>query len=414
MTSIGILGNGTVGSGVVELINKNIKKLKERTGEEIRIAKILVRDINKHLEKNDASLLTDKIEELFSEDIDIVVEVMGGIDPAYDYIKKSLNMKKHVVTANKDLIAKYGEELLTLANENQVKLHFEASVGGGIPILKPLSECLAGNEIQSIKGILNGTTNFILSKMFNENMGYSEALRIAQDLGFAEANPESDVMGYDAARKLSILSTISYGQKVDWQDIRTIGITEIDEIDIKCAKEANCNIKLLAISSKEGKGIYASVRPVLVSRGSQIGKVENEFNGISVEGDAVGDMFFYGKGAGKLPTASAVFGDIVDIIENKGKKAVLPSKEKAEVYGFWKRKAQWMLRIKGEDRLGIMCTIGELFSKCHFSNEKGKVGDEVIAFVESESEDVLDSIIEKLYSINSIRTVKKFIKLENA
>ncbi|QGU96348.1 homoserine dehydrogenase [Clostridium bovifaecis] len=414
MTNIGILGNGTVGSGVVELINKNIKKLKERTGEEIRIAKILVKDINKHLGQSNANLLTDKIEELFSEDIDIVVEVMGGIEPTYEYIKRFLSMKKHVVTANKDLIAKHGEELLNIANENQVKLHFEASVGGGIPILKPLSECLAGNEIQNIRGILNGTTNFVLSKMYNENMSYSEALKIAQELGFAEANPESDVMGYDAARKLSILSTISYNKRVEWQDIVAIGITEINETDIKCAKEVNCNIKLLAMSSKEEEGIYAAVRPVLVNKGSQIGKVEDEFNGISIKGDAVGEMFFYGKGAGKFPTASAVFGDIVDIIENKGRKIAIPSKEKAEVYGLWKRKAQWMLRIKGEDRLGIMCSLGELFSKCRFSNEKGINGDEVISFVECESEEILDSIIEKLHSANSVIAVKKFIKLENA
>ncbi|MFU0824212.1 homoserine dehydrogenase [Clostridium sp.] len=413
MTGIAILGNGTVGSGVEELINKNIKKIKDRTGEEIRIAKILVRDINKHLGQSDASLLTDKIEELFNEDIDIVVEAMGGINPAYEYIKKFLNMKKHVVTANKDLIAKHGEELLSLANKNQVKLHFEASVGGGIPILKPLSECLAGNEIQCVKGILNGTTNFILSKMYNENMGYDEALKIAQELGFAEANPESDVMGYDAARKLSILSTIAYGKKVDWQEIRTIGITEIDETDIQCAKEENCNIKLLAMSSKEDRGIYAAVRPVLVSRGSQIAKVEDEFNGISVEGDAVGDMFFYGKGAGKLPTASAVFGDIVDIIENKGRKMLFPVREKAEVYGLWKQKSEWMLRIKCKNRVETMCALGELFSKCCFSNAKGKDGDEVVAFVESESEEILDSMLNKLNNQNSILDVKKFIKLDN-
>jgi len=413
MTGIAILRNGTVGSGVEELINKNIKKIKDRTGEEIRIAKILVSDINNHLGQRDASLLTDKIEELFNEDIDIVVEAMGGINPAYDYIKKFLNMKKHVVTANKDLIAKHGEELLSLANKNQVKLHFEASVGGGIPILKPLSECLAGNEIQCVKGILNGTTNFILSKMYNENMGYDEALKIAQELGFAEANPESDVMGYDAARKLSILSTIAYGKKVDWQEIRTIGITEIDETDIQCAKEENCNIKLLAMSSKEDRGIYAAVRPVLVSRGSQIAKVEDEFNGISVEGDAVGDMFFYGKGAGKLPTASAVFGDIVDIIENKGRKMLFPVREKAEVYGLWKQKSEWMLRIKCKNRVEIMCALGELFSKCRFSNAKGKDGDEVVVFVESESEEMLDVMINKINNKNSILAVKKFIKLDN-
>lgn len=412
MISVGILGNGTVGTGVVELIHKNFKNIKERTGKEITISKILVKDVKKHSWKTYGSIFTDKIEEFFSEDIDIIVEVMGGINPTYDYIKKFLKMKKHVVTANKDLIAKYGEELLSLAAENEVKLYFEASVGGGIPILKPLNESLAGNEIQSIKGILNGTTNFILSKMYNENMKYNEALKISQELGFAEADPTSDVMGYDAARKLSILSTISYNQKVDWQDIKTIGISEIDEVDIKCAKEENCNIKLLGISKREGDSIYAAVTPVMIRKESQISKVKNEFNGIFIEGDAVGELFFYGKGAGKFPTASAVLGDILDIIENKKKEAVHLFKEKAKVSRLWMKKSKWMLRIKGAHRLNIISALEEISPGCYFSSQNSEKINEVISFVESESEEELDKIIEKLHELTPITLSKKLIVLE--
>jgi homoserine dehydrogenase len=414
MTNIAILGNGTVGSGVIELIKKNSDKLKERTGEEIKISKVLVRNIEKHSHSENFELITDSIEDIFTKSLDIVVEVIGGIHPAYEYIKMALEMKKHVVTANKDLISKYGEELLDLANKNNVKLYFEASVGGGIPILKPLSECLVGNEIKSLKGILNGTTNFILSKMHEDGMKYGDALKLAQELGFAEANPESDVMGYDAARKLSILSTISYNQKVGWEDIKTIGIKEIDEVDIKSAKEANCNIKLLALSKSEEDGIYATVRPVMVSTGSQISNVENEFNGILVDGDAVGEVFFYGKGAGKLPTASAVFGDIIDIIENKGKKTFKPARKKAIVKDKWMYKSDWMLRIKSSDRLKLMCDLSESFKSCYFLNEKGNNQDEVVAFVQSENEVALDFSIKKLHDINKITSIKKMMKLESA
>lgn len=411
MINIAILGSGTVGSGVIELIKKNSNKLKDRTGEDIVVSKVLVRNIEKYLNSEDFELITDNIDDIFTNSLNIVVEVMGGIHPAYEYIKKALNMKKHVVTANKDLIAKYGEELLDLANKNDVKLYFEASVGGGIPILKPLSECLVGNEIKSLQGILNGTTNFILSKMHEDGMKYEDALKLAQELGFAEANPESDVMGYDAARKLSILSTISYNEKVSWEDIKTIGINEIDEVDIKSAKEANCNIKLLALSKNDEDGIYATVKPVMVSTSSQISKVENEFNGILLDGDAVGEVFFYGKGAGKLPTASAVFGDIIDIIENKGKKVFQPARKKATVKDKWMYKSDWMLRIKTDDRLKIMCDLSESFTSCYFLNEKGNDQDEVVVFVQSENEVSLDLNIEKLQNINKITSIKKMMKL---
>ncbi len=410
MKSIAILGYGVVGSGVVEIINNNVEKLKEKIGEEVKLSKILVRDVKKHLNKPYANLLTDNIEDIFSQEVDIVVEVMGGIDPAYGYIKKFLNLKKHIVTANKDLIAKHGEELLNIAKKEGVRLHFEASVGGGIPILRPLSECLAGNSFNNIKAILNGTTNFILSKMDKENMGYEEALKIAQELGFAEANPESDVMGYDAARKLSILSTIAYDERVDWENMKVEGIAHIDEEDIKYAKKIGCKIKLLAMSNKENEKVYASVRPVMVDEDSSIGKIENEFNGILLDGDAVGQVMFYGKGAGKLPTASAVFGDILDIIQNKKDKIMAFNKKQASIEKEWNHKSKWMIRVKTVNRHEIMKELGE-FGKCHFEMNAQGVRDEVMALVEVDSEDMLNQKINKLSDFYPVDSIKKIMVL---
>ncbi|SHK16387.1 homoserine dehydrogenase [Tepidibacter formicigenes] len=409
MISIAILGHGVVGSGVVEIINNNINKLNEKIGEEIKIAKILVRDVKKHLNKVNSNLLTDNIEDIFSENVDIVVEVMGGIDPAYDYIKKFLNLKKHIVTANKDLIAKHGDELLDMAKENGVRLHFEASVGGGIPILRPLSECLSGNNFNSINAILNGTTNFILSRMDKDNMDYEEALKYAQELGFAEANPESDVMGYDSARKLSILSTIAYNEKVNWEKIHIQGITDIDKNDIEFAKKIGCRIKLLGISKKENGNIYASVRPVMVNKDSSIGKIEDEFNGIVLDGDAVGNVMFYGKGAGKLPTASAVFGDIVDIIQNNRQKLACFNKKEALIQKNYQNKCKWMVRVKTENKHEIMKELAD-FEKFYLDINK-EFKNEVIALIEVENEEILNEKINKLKKIPNVYDVKSIMVL---
>lgn len=413
MASIAVLGYGTVGTGIAELINKNKERFKKFTGEDLKISNILVRDLKKHKDKKDYELLTDDINHIFENSVDIVVEVMGGITPAYEYVKRSLKLKKHVVTANKDLIAEHGKELLDLADKNGVTLNFEASVGGGIPILKPLMECLLGNEIISINAILNGTTNFILTKMHEEDMSYKEALKLAQKLGFAEANPDSDVLGYDAARKLSILSTIAYNEKVDWKNINTEGITNLDIEDFKYAKTKGYIIKLLAISKKENDKVYASVKPVMIKANSELGKIENEINAIVIEGDAVGKVVFSGKGAGMLPTASSVFGDITDIIQNKNKKSLKFNEKEATLESNWNDGSSWFLRIKTTDRIAVMSSLAKCFKNCYIFANTSATSEEVAAVIESPNEVFLNSKLEELSALVHVADIKKFLILNN-
>lgn len=413
MANIAMLGYGVVGSGVAELISRNRYKFKDELDEELVISKILVRNVDKHLNNKNRGLLTENIEDIFNENVDIIVEAMGGLNPSYEYIKRALNMKKHVVTANKDLMAERGYELLQLAKKNGVTIHFEASVGGGIPILKSMNECLVGNEIKSIKSILNGTTNFILSKMSHNGMSYEEALKLAQELGFAEANPESDVKGYDAARKLSILSTIAYNRRVDWKNINIEGITQIDSDDFRYAKMQKCSIKLLGISKISEDDIYAAVMPVMVKQDSMLGKIENEYNAILVEGDAVGDVMFSGKGAGMFPTASAVFADIADIVENKREKAITFSSEKASINKSWDLNSKWLLRIKTQNRVEVIESISSSFKSCYIlSNSVSGNKEEVVAFVNADNEDLIDDYIEKVKSEKNAQAVKKLLVLD--
>ncbi|RMD01603.1 homoserine dehydrogenase [Clostridium autoethanogenum] len=413
MANIAMLGYGVVGSGVAELISRNRYKFKDELDEELVISKILVRNVDKHLNNKNRGLLTENIEDIFNEKVDIIVEAMGGLNPSYEYIKRALNMKKHVVTANKDLMAERGYELLQLAKKNGVTIHFEASVGGGIPILKSMNECLVGNEIKSIKSILNGTTNFILSKMSHNGMSYEEALKLAQEMGFAEANPESDVKGYDAARKLSILSTIAYNRRVDWKNINIEGITQIDSDDFRYAKMQKCSIKLLGISKISEDDIYAAVMPVMVKQDSMLGKIENEYNAILVEGDAVGDVMFSGKGAGMFPTASAVFADIADIVENKREKTITFSSEKASINKSWNLKSKWLLRIKTQNRVEIIESISSSFKSCYIlSNSVSGNKEEVVAFVNADNEDLIDEYIEKVKSGKQAQSVKKLLVLD--
>lgn len=412
MAVIAMLGYGVVGSGVAELISKNKDKFKNRLNEELEISNILVRNIEKYAGSKNKNLLTDNIEDIFRKRVDIVVEAMGGLNPSYEYVKRALKMKKHVVTANKDLIAEYGNELLNLANQNGVTIHFEASVGGGIPILKSMNDCLVGNEIESIECILNGTTNFILSKMNHENMDYQDALKLAQKLGFAEANPDSDVKGYDAARKLSILSTIAYNKRVYWKDMKIEGITCIDQEDFRYAKMEGCSIKLLGISKKYNDHVYASVRPVMIKENSVLGRIEDEYNAILVKGDAVGDVMFSGKGAGMFPTASSVFADIADIIMHKDEVISL-NDEKAEVNKNWDSEGNWLLRVKTNDRIKVIESITDNFRNSYiFSNAVSKDENEVAAFVKAESECEIDKYVEAVKQSEFVESIKKLLILD--
>jgi homoserine dehydrogenase len=412
LINVCILGNGTVGSGVVELLNKNRENIRKRTGEDVRIAKILVRDINKHFREKYFHLITNDISEIWNMDVDIVVEAMGGLYPAYDYIKGFLQKSKHVITANKDVIAKYGDELSKVADRHGVCLKYDASVAGGIPILKPLQDCLAGNEIKCFYAILNGTTNFILSKMYNEDMKYEKALEIAQEIGFAEANPDSDVLGYDSARKLAILSSISYDSRVFWDKLYTEGITEIDEIDIAFAKKIGCNIKLLALSAKEEEGIYGAVRPAFVPFKGKLGMVSDEFNGILLEGDAVGQVFFYGKGAGKLPTASAVIGDIFDVIENKKMRSVSRAENEAQIITKWQKNSDWFIRVECDEVERVIDFIKAKFGNITAIYPDKAIGGIVAFILEVENEIILDIILENLQGISGVKKIKKTIIID--
>lgn len=397
---IGILGYGTVGSGFIDVIDNN------RDKRDIEICKILVSDKYKHKGKKYFDKITENIEDIFGENIDVLVEVMGGLNPTLDYIKRAINNNIHVVTANKDLLAEYGDELVKLANEKGVYIKFEASVGGGIPVLKPLIESLEGNNIESINAILNGTTNFILSKMYDENLPYNIALKQAQELGFAEANPEADVMGYDAARKLSILSTLAYDNRVYWKDLYLEGITSIDERDMEYAKKLDCKIKLVGQSSLKEDKVSAFVRPVLVENNSILAKVDNEFNAVIVNGDSVGEISFVGKGAGKLATGSAVYSDVIDIIDNRINCIDSFMKNKVEINKILENKCSALLRFSSFKKNEIIDIIKSCIVKYDVLNDKDELAIMVYANSEYEINNSLCLIKDRGYCKNINKLVK--------
>ncbi|WP_114298862.1 homoserine dehydrogenase [Anaerobacterium chartisolvens] len=317
MVYIAILGYGTVGSGVLEVIRKNCPGIAVRAGEKIEVKKIL--DIRDFPESPDKDLLTKNADEVFEDsEISIIVETIGGSRIAYEFTKRALKMGKHVVTSNKEIVAAYGPELLELAAQNGVSYLFEASVGGGIPIIRPLSGCLAANEINAITGILNGTTNYILTQMKREGKDFSEALKEAQQKGYAEADPTADIEGHDACRKIAILSSIAYNEFIDYRQIHTEGISSISLADMQYAEAMDSTVKLIGLSVKTGDKIFARVSPAIVSKKNPISNVDDVFNAIVVKGNAVGETMFYGRGAGKLPTASAVAADVIDIVKHRG------------------------------------------------------------------------------------------------
>lgn len=311
MVNIAVMGYGTVGSGVVEVINTNGDIINQRAGDEINIKYVL--DLRDFPGDPIQEKIVHDVDVIISDpDIRIVVEVMGGIEPAYTFVKRCLEAGKSVVTSNKALVAKHGAELLSIARERELNFLFEASVGGGIPIIRALNSCLTADKIEEITGILNGTTNYMLSKMFYEGADYDEVLKEAQDNGYAERNPEADVEGYDACRKIAILSSLISGQQVDFEDIHTEGITKITKSDMLYAKKLGMTIKLLASSKRHGDHLHAIVAPVLLAKEHPLYSIDDVFNAVFVHGNMLGDAMFYGSGAGKLPTASAVVADVVD------------------------------------------------------------------------------------------------------
>ncbi|MBO6108477.1 MAG: homoserine dehydrogenase [Eubacterium sp.] len=316
MTKIAVLGYGTVGSGVVHVLSANAALIEKNAGEKIEVGRVL--DLREFPGDPVSGILTHDFEDIVSDpEISVVVETMGGTKPAYDFVKRCLLSGKSVCTSNKALVADHGTELIRIASEKNVHFFFEASVGGGIPILRPLSRCLVADEILSIKGILNGTTNFILSKMRDEGADYSEVLAQAQKLGYAEADPTADVEGYDSCRKIAILTALAYGAQVDYEDITTEGITDITTQDIAYAERLGRVIRLIGMSRRADGRLYALVAPFMLDKCDPLYGVNDVFNAITVTGNMLGDVMFYGQGAGKDATASAVVTDVIEAVKNR-------------------------------------------------------------------------------------------------
>ncbi len=315
---IALLGHGVVGSGVVEVLERNRESIQRKAQDEISLAYIL--DLRDFPELPYAGCFVKSFEPILADpEVSVVVEAMGGLHPAYDFTKAALQAGKSVVTSNKELVAERGDELLAIAAQKNVNFLFEASVGGGIPIIKPLHQCLGANEIYEIAGILNGTTNFILTKMIKEGASFEAALQTAQQLGYAERDPSADVQGTDACRKICILADIAFGKHIPPEEVYTQGITQITPEDVQYASNWGGVIKLIGRTYKTSDGkVLATVYPAFVPHTSQLSGVDDVFNGILVRGDATGDVVFYGKGAGKLPTASAVVSDIIDAVRATG------------------------------------------------------------------------------------------------
>lgn len=363
---IALLGMGTVGSGVYKILENRAEELPFQVGARLEIVKVLVRNKAKYAQSVPAEKLTDCWEDILADDsIDMVVEVMGGIEPARSYIRAALEKGKHVVTANKDLMASHGHELLAIAAEHHCDLLFEAAVAGGIPIIRPLKQCLAGNQITEIMGIINGTTNFILTKMKEEGMDFGEALQLATDLGYAEADPTADIEGYDAGRKLAIMASIAFHTPVTFDDVYTEGISKITAKDMRYAQELGCCIKLLGIAKLTEGGIEVKVHPTLIPENHALASVNDAFNAVFVHGDAVDDAMFYGRGAGSMPTGSAVVGDIMDVARNmqfqcNGRIGCscyksLPIKEIGDT------RSSYYIRMKLEDRAGTLAALAGVF-----------------------------------------------------
>lgn len=317
MVNVAVLGYGTIGSGVVEVLQTNTEVIAQRAGEEIAVKYILdLRDFPGDPNADKIVHDYDIIDK--DEDVQVVVECMGGVEPAYTFVKRALLNGRSVATSNKELVAKHGAELIAIAHEKNINFLFEASVGGGIPIIRPLVQCLTADVIEEVSGILNGTTNYMLTRMKEEGISFEEALKEAQEKGYAELHPEADVEGYDACRKIAILTSLAYGMQVDYEDIHTEGITHITETDFKYAKAMNMGIKLLGTSRRAEGGLFALVAPMMIANDHPLYSVNDVFNAILVKGNALGDVMFYGKGAGKLPTASAVVSDVVDEVKHMG------------------------------------------------------------------------------------------------
>ena len=420
---IALLGLGTVGLGVYKVLQMQKEEMQHKIGAEIVVKKILVRNLEKAAVKvEDASVLTNNWKEIAEDDeIQIVIEVMGGMEPARTYIMEAMKAGKHVVTANKDLIAADGKELMDEAKEMGCDLLFEAAVAGGIPIIRPLKQCLAGNHLTEIMGIINGTTNFILTKMTQENMEFDEALALATELGYAEADPTADIEGLDAGRKVAIMASIAFNSRVTFDDVYTEGITKITAADIRYAKEMGCDIKLLGVARNTPEGIEVRVHPMLIPSTHPLASVNDSFNAVFVHGDAVDDAMFYGRGAGELPTASAVVGDVFDIARNlryecNGRISCtcykeLPVKKMDDI------ECKYFLRMMVKNRPGVLAGVTTVFGNQMGSIEqiiqKKKIGElaEIVVITEKVKESNVKVSLAEFEKMEIVKEISAVIRV---
>ncbi|CAH8769366.1 homoserine dehydrogenase [Paenibacillus dendritiformis] len=422
---VGLLGLGTVGTGVVRIVEGHQEDLASQVGSPIQIGKVLVKDVSKsrsiHVPDH---LLTENAWDIIDDpEIDVVVEVMGGIEPTKEYIMEALDRGKHVVTANKDLIALHGREIKAKAKEKRCDVFYEASVAGGIPIIRTLMEGFSSDRITKIMGIVNGTTNYILSKMSQEGAGYEEVLQEAQQLGYAEADPTSDVEGLDAARKMAILATLGFHADVSLEDVEVRGISRIKKEDIAFAKKLGYEMKLLGIAERQDDQISVVVQPTMVSTAHPLASVNGVFNAVYVYGEAVGETMFYGPGAGEMPTATSIVADLVAVIKNmklgvNGQRALTPYKEK-------KLKSDEQIAYKNfillhvEDKAGVLAQITQVFAEYDVSLDSvvqqpnpNNPDAEIIIITHYASRANMNKVFEHFEQLSVIKSIKSAYRVE--
>lgn len=426
---IGLLGLGVVAGQVAKVLNEKAGELAEKVGCPLVLRKIKVMPVDlkrPQAKKMPARLFTTDDDEFFNEpDIDIVIEAIGGERPALDYLKRALSSGKHVVTSNKEVIAKHGIELLALAHQHGVGLQYEASVGGGIPLIAPFKHDLVANNINAIYAIINGTTNYILTMMAKEGMDFASALKKAQQLGYAEAKPENDIEGIDANYKLAILASLAFQTQVRPQDIYREGISRLTNRDFRYAQELNYTIKLLAIAKQSGKAIEARVHPVFIPQDSFLAKVDGVFNAVHVEGDLVGKVLFVGQGAGALPTSSAVIADVVSsarkIVLNIGAISTWKAVSGKVIKPIDDIETQYYIRLAAKDRPGVLAQIATVFGENNISiasaiqpesDEKTKTA-EIVIMTHPAKEKAMQKALGELEKLEAVKEVSNFIRVED-
>ncbi len=422
--NIALLGLGTVGQGIVNVLKENNHEISQKVGFPINIKTVLVRNIEKAKAFDDNLNLTTDFSDIINDaEINIVVEVMGGENPARQYMLQALQAKKHVITANKDVVALHGREMFEAATAHKVDFMFEASVGGGIPIIRPLKQCLTANKITEVMGIVNGTTNYMLTKMSNEGMDYTQVLKEAQEKGYAESDPTADVGGLDAARKLAILSSIAFNTKVSLNDVYVEGITKITPDDIKYAKELGYVVKLLAIAKDNvDNGIEVRVHPAFISNKHPLSSVNDVFNAIYINGNAVGEAMFYGRGAGSLPTASAVVADVIDVARNivhdMSGRILCTCFEDKKIASIDESISSYYIRLLVKDEPGVLALIAGAFGDQKVSLgsviQKQKLNNqaELVLLTGAISDVNIQKALTNIKSLNVVTEVYNVIRVE--